>query len=227
MARNEMDVWWKVHQVHSWLPEGEHGEASIERFEVTEEEARFFNMQNAFTPGGATHMRGGTFTRLRTSGVLQMSDTPDEIRDHLGFIGDVARHQEPCRVLVNGLGIGMVAKAVLAQPHVIHMDVVEIDPDVIALVEPHLRKAIEEPKRLVVHCMDALKAQWPRNTRWDFVWHDIWPTITAENAPTMGTLHRKYGRRCERQNSWRRWSVKQQQREEREFTRNWPGRYRY
>ena len=51
--------------------------------------------------------------------------------------------------------------------------------------------------------------------------HDIWDDICLDNLETMATLHRKYGRRCDWQGSWKRDWLKYQQRREREQDRMW------
>jgi spermidine synthase len=61
-----------------------------------------------------------------------MADSEPEMRDHYEA---VARARG--RVLINGLGLGMVLSAILAKPDVEHVTVVEVEPDVIALVGPH------------------------------------------------------------------------------------------
>ena len=49
-----------------------------------------------------------------------------------------------------------------------------------------------------------------------YAWHDIWPDLTADNKDGYSTLHRRYGRRVGRQDSWGFEIVKRLQREERE-----------
>ena len=128
-----------------------------------------------------------------------MSDTPDEIKDHLAFI---YRAHGIC--LINGLGLDMAATAALRKPNVAHVYVVEQSADVISLVAPTYKKNYSD--RLTVLHGDALTDKWPelRGVRFDAVWHDIWDTICGDNLPEMTKLHRRYARRCNWQGSWAR-----------------------
>lgn len=130
-----------------------------------------------------------------------MSDTPAEINEH----GD-AMDRAVGRVLVSGLGMGVLVSALLANPMVTHIDVVEIDPDVIDLTAPYYA---DEP-RVTIHRGDAATIEWPADARWDYAWHDIWSNIsdlnldeeTAEHGIAYDTLFRKYDHRAMAQGAW-------------------------
>lgn len=95
------------------------------------------------------------------------------------------------------------------------IDVVEIEQAVIDLVGPHYQRlAAEAGIELNLICADALTHAWPKGQRWSAVWHDIWPTVSAGNAETMSTLHRRFARRADWQSSWCRSWVKSMQRGE-------------
>lgn len=180
------------------LPEIDADGVRVSRFEVGEPTARdrFQWMQD----GGRGRTAPGTYTRLDIDGRLWMSDTDDEKRDHAEAFWEAQRRGG--RVLIHGLGLGMVVKATLALPNVEHVDVVEIDPRVVKHIGPHY-----ESERCTIHLGDALTYEWPTGARWDVVWHDIWPTITGDNLPTMHRLHRRFGRRAGWQGSWARWQA--------------------
>lgn len=179
------------------VPEGTSGAVKIERFTVSEASSRLFNLNCHGRP-----ISPGTYTRLLRNGSVWMSDTPAERFDHLGAVNRAqsAAKNGRVRVLINGLGLGMVLQAMLAIPEVEHVDVVELDADVIALVGPHYQAMAGE--RLTIHHADAFTKTWPRGTAWDVVWHDIWLDVTAGNLPEMGTLKRKYARRAGWQGCW-------------------------
>lgn len=113
------------------VPPGISGTVEVRRFEITEQQAA-----RSFLRGRGRGVPAGTYTGLYRNGSLWMSDTPDEKRDHLPILNAVREHAAE-RVLVNGLGLGMVVAALLATESVRHVDVVDTDPDVIALVGPH------------------------------------------------------------------------------------------
>lgn len=178
------------------LPEIEQDGVRVERFEVTEKDD--LRMVLAALSGGRGRTAHGTYTRLVVDGQLWMSDTDDEKRDHAEAFRQMKRRGG--RVLIHGLGLGMVVKAALALPNVEHVDVVEIDPRVAAAIGPHY-----EGERCTIHTGDALTYRWTPGERWSVVWHDIWPTITADNLADMHRLHRRFGRRADWQGSWARY----------------------
>jgi len=181
------------------VPEGQSGSYRIERFEVTDEDAKRERFRSIIAFGARRiSVPPGQYTRLINTATfdrLVMSDTPAEIGDHLGAI-----NRAKGQVLINGLGLGLVVQAVLQKPEVEHVTVIEISPDVIALVGDHYQERFGD--RLEIIEADALAWQPPKGMRYDVVWHDIWDNICSDNLPEMHKLHRKYGRRADWQGSW-------------------------
>lgn len=113
-----------------------------------------------------------TFTLLRRwtdhsihqeQGEVVMEDSLRELRKHLPIW--LAAHG---RVLKTGLGLGCVVRGLLVNPAVEHIDVVEIDPDIVRIVGATFA---DEP-RVTIHLADALT--WDFGDRvWDFAWHDL------------------------------------------------------
>lgn len=181
------------------VPLGVSGQVEVRQFEVGESGSAlsFLNGRGRGTPPG-------TYTGLYRRGHLWMSDTPDERRDHLPFLRRCL-HADTRRVLVNGLGLGAVVGGLLAIESVEHVDVVEIDKDVITLVGPHYAGMAQAAgKTVTVHQGDAYTITWPAGTTWDAAWHDIWPALCTDNLAEMAKLHRRYGRRVGFQDSWGR-----------------------
>lgn len=130
-----------------------------------------------------------------------MSDTPAEIEEHQHAIihasGDV---------LIHGLGLGVLVSALLAKPDVRHIDVVEIDPEVIALTG---RYYSSDP-RVRIWRGDCMHKHWPKGKRWDYVWHDIWSDISsrnlraeeAEHGISYGMLFKRFEDRADMQGAW-------------------------
>lgn len=173
------------------VPEGQRGEWRIERFEVKEDDSRHFN--TLFSEG--RYIAPGIYTRLCRDHSFDdpiMSDTPAEIKDHLPFI-----HKASGYCLLNGLGLGVVLKAILAKPEVTHVDVVEIDQDVINLVWPTYQNS-----KATLFCADAYTIQWPKDKRWDCIWHDIWPNICTDNLEGIAKLKHKYAHKTKYQAAW-------------------------
>ena len=65
------------------IPEGQSGDWKVEKFTVSEEEAKLNNLRAAFSfSDRGREIEPGEYTRLRRNGVVVLSDTPAEIRDH-------------------------------------------------------------------------------------------------------------------------------------------------
>lgn len=184
------------------VPAGERDGIVIDHFTIEEGDVHNIRL--------ALHNRPinppGTYTRMSEGATVWMSDVPAEVLDHKPFFGALEWCQpEPGtgRILINGLGLGMCLQAALRSRMCGHVDVVERDMRVINLVAPHYyRMARECGKTLTTHHADALTVTFPTGTKWDIVWHDIWPDISVDNLPEMATLKRKYAQRCIWQGCW-------------------------
>ena len=139
----------------------------------------------------------GFFWRLTIDGLLWMSDTDAERRDHLEplFASSV---YSGGRGLVHGLGMGLVVAGMLN--YLDHVDVVEADERVIRIIGGEYKRIFGD--RITLHHDDALTRKWPRGSFWDVVWHDIWPDLAVRNLSEMAKLHRSYGGRSNWQGSW-------------------------
>ena len=176
------------------VPEGQSGDWKVSRFKATEQAVAFFNLREMVR--SKRYMKPGTYTELTHCGSIVMSDTPAEMVDHQ----DMIRRVHGGHVLITGLGLGVVIQAVLDEPNVEHLTVVELSEDVISLVAPHWQGRYNG--RLTVIQADALEWTPPRGSHYSIVWHDIWPNICGDNLGNMRRLHRKYQRRCDWQGSW-------------------------
>lgn len=178
------------------VPEGSAGAWRIERFVITPESARYENMLAAVRHESARY-EPGTYTRLLCGRTLIMSDTPDEIKEHLSAI----RHARGV-CLINGLGLGVVLNGMACKPEVELVIAVEISPEVIELVAPHYRARFG-PKIKIVQA-DAFTYRIPRSLHFGAVWHDIWIDRTTDNYAAMDRLERRYSERADWQGSWGR-----------------------
>jgi hypothetical protein len=184
--------WYKQYQVD--LPEGQSGDWKVEKFTVTKEGEQLEMLRAAFNPQrGGRYTPAGDYTWLKRGNTTVMSDTPDEISDHLSAIHRAKGH-------CNGLGLGVVVQAMLNNPEVEHVTVVEIDPDVIKLVGSYYKERYGD--RLTIVEADAFEYKHPVGIPLDVVWHDIWDTICSDNLPEMHKLYRSYGKKTRWQGSW-------------------------
>ena len=177
------------------IPEGQAGPWRVEKWTMTEKDAWASDLRATLNPQRPYRaVPVGIYTKLMRNGATIMSDTPDELRDFRMAVLHAKGH-----ILINGLGLGCVVTACLQKPAVETATVIEIDPDVIALIGPHFTD-----DRLTIINADALQYQPPKGQRYQMVWHDIWDNICSDNLPQMHRLHRKYGRRTDWQGSWSR-----------------------
>ena len=187
------------------VPAGRSGDWQVQRFTM-EKSIQVYRLEMV----ARAPVIGETYTQLirdKSWGPM-MSDTPAEIRD-LAPARFAFKKPWVSHVLINGLGLGVALKMALEQPHIEHIDVVEIEPDIIKLVAP----SYPDP-RVHIHEADAYTIEWPKNYGWSVAWHDIWPDICADNLEGMGKLHRKYGKRVQWQGSWQRENLKARKRRE-------------
>lgn len=163
------------------IPEGEHGDCRIEKVTFSERtnvggnwhDPRFMNA-------------GETVTMLKHGGKLWMSDTPDEVRSQRFEIAD--RHPT---ILMGGLGLGSAISYVDERCIPERVVVVEIDPDVIALVAPtyaHL-----DWLEIVEGDIRTYGKAGPRAT-FDVAWIDIWGNYNSDLLPDMFAVRRSLRR---------------------------------
>lgn len=171
------------------LPEGTSGNWRIERFTISKEDTML-----ALFGYGSRAPRPGTYTRLMRGGQIVMSDTPAEMHDHYEPV-----RRARGRVLINGLGLGMVLQACLEKSEVEHVVVVELSEDVISLVAPHYQERYGD--RLTIVNADAYTWK-PVDARYAVAWHDIWDDLCVDNLEGMARLKRKYARRVDWQGCW-------------------------
>jgi len=98
------------------------------------------------------------------------------------------------RVLIAGLGLGLVTDAVLAKPEVVEVVVVELNTEVTRLMSPLLDdlEARHRAKRFKIVYADAFR--WRTRGLFDAIYFDVWPHITAKNLTGMMRLRRRYRR---------------------------------
>lgn len=173
------------------VPVGISGEWRIEEFEVVDD--ALGQTRAAIKRDPYEYVPPGKYKRLMRNDVVVMSNTPMEIDTNKHFIAYAKG-----RVLINGLGMGMVLTAILDKPEVESVTVIEASKDVIALIAPTFAN---NPKLTIINDC-AFEYKPPKGVRYDAVWHDIWDELCGDNVVEMKKLHRKYARRADWQNSW-------------------------
>lgn len=174
----------------SIIPEGTCGQAQIKHFKIDAAAAAFTQMRAAATGGREEPIQEGAYCQLRVNNQLVMSDTDMEKNSNMRVV-----HQAKGHVLIAGLGIGLILLPILDNPEVLSVTVIEKSPDVVTLVEPHIRKASYQADKLKVVVADIFTWTPPKGQKWRTIYHDIWPDICTDNLSEMTQLHRKYARR--------------------------------
>lgn len=146
-------------------------------------------------------LRPGVYTCLRQGATQFMTDLYDEWWTQRSAITQaLARGGD---VLITGLGLALVAEAILREPHsaVSRVTILEHSADVIRLVGPYLEG--RHPGRVEIIEADAFTWKPPEGRRFTVGWHDIWPDphpvqVTRE----IEQLREHYQPCCDWQGFW-------------------------
>jgi predicted membrane-bound spermidine synthase len=171
------------------VPAGQHGVARVEHITLSPEQAAVLAMESR-----DWRLQPGRYTRLFVRDELVMSDTLMELESNWPAVC-----RANGRVLVAGLGLGVILVPMLASPRVEHLTVVEREPDVIALVAPAFLTHLASGRLEIIEG-DIFGWRPPRGARFDTIYFDIWPDISVANLPAIARLHRRFGRRLNRRN---------------------------
>jgi hypothetical protein len=198
------------------VPEGKSGDWKISKVTVSQEDADIDKLRALFNPQRAfRYCPAGEYTRLSCNGAIIMSDTPDEVRDHMPMI-----HEAKGNILIMGLGVGLILQACLRKPEVKHATVIEQSADVINLVATHYLKMFGTDRLSIINA-DALTWKPPEGVRYNAVWHDIWDSICGGNLPDMKRLQNRYKKISDWQGIWCYRDTLQTQRETKQKQKRW------
>jgi hypothetical protein len=198
------------------VPEASLGEAKVTHFVIGRHESMMAALRREYIPEGA-------YARLQVGGRLVMSDTPMERRTNRSVV-DHAHG----RVLIAGLGLGMILPPILGKPEVESVIVVERSADVVALIGPHF--ASPKLTLVVANVFDWKPA---RTDRFNCIYFDIWPDICTDNLTGINRLHRRFRPHLDRDDpgawmgSWVHDELKARRRREQREREKWGwGAYR-
>ncbi len=179
------------------------GPWEVRRFTVSEADARFARLRASINPYrpfrfvpageyvGLWHDQRGTV----------MTATPDEMRDHFEPYLRTSRAGDGATVLLGGLGLGMVLHGLLQLPNVHHIQVIEIDRDVISLASEAFAPEIQSG-RVSITLGDVFWFPLPKGIHWNVLWVDTWDALCVDNLKDMTALKRRYGRRADWKGFW-------------------------
>lgn len=174
------------------VPLGESGGVEVTqfRFDVT-------TPWNRPTP----RPKSGLYTGLRKAedppGMWWMSDMPNEIMEQWDFLHALQRAPRDSRILIFGLGLGVVLHAALLMEHKGPFDVVEKDARVLALMKEHYEWEARICRAEVrFHLADAFEWEPPEPARWHLGYADIWRDMSEANLEGIAKLRARFGPRC-------------------------------
>jgi len=171
--------------------DGEQNGIKIQRFEIGEREERF-SMLRAAAGHHGEGIAAGTYVRLLVGGGVMMSNTPVEAME-----SESAVRRAFGRMLIGGLGLGIMLHPILESDDVEHVTVVECHEDIIALVTPSLQRWIDSGKLEIV-LGDVFTWKPPRGTKYQCCWFDVWPDLCSDYFGEANKLKRRFSRRLER-----------------------------
>lgn len=168
------------------IPEATNGNSRIEHFTLTYGRIMLDNLRYARDGMSFMTVEPGKYAKLVTGRGLEMSDTQMEWRTNREVIANANG-----RVLIAGLGLGLIIVPLLKKKEVTSIEVVELNKEVIELVTPH----IKHEKLNVVHsCINDYHRYWKHlgGKKFDTIYFDIWPDIGVENLEPMTRLCRMF-----------------------------------
>lgn len=180
------------------LPEGISGDWEIKKYSVSKHDAEIFNIRGAFSSMGHYSIQPGNYIKLTYKDDVVMSDTPNELSSHRMFVWDAKG-----RLLIVGLGLGIVLRAVLDKKKVSHVTVIEKSEDVIKLVAPRFENDIKYKNKVKIIHADIFEWKPEKLEKFDYAWFDIWNDVCITNIEEINKLHRKFRRCCGKVDSWK------------------------
>ena len=179
------------------VPEGTCGPWTIEKITIAD---RPYDPASDPRPE-CFKFRPGRYTLLRRGPTQFMTDLYDEWwTQRIGILEAIRRGGD---VLITGLGLGLVAEAILRvhESSVRRLTIVEKSEEVIALVAPHLQSVW--PDRLNIVHGDAFSWTPSDGSRFSVGWHDIWPDPTTPSIEhEIASLRQHHAGWCEWQGFW-------------------------
>ena len=127
------------------------------------------------------------------SGIM-MSDTPMERNTNRNFLqkanGDV---------VIFGLGLGLIVFPLLDDENVKSITIVELYQDLIDIVQPKIEAKDKQNKVRIVQG-DCFTYEFPKETKFDTIYFDIWINICGDNYDEQKKLERKFRKHLNKDN---------------------------
>ena len=153
----------------------------IEEFSVTEADSFYFNQRCQAQNLSAQCIRPGIYVHLldKQKDEVVMSNIPAEIYDHTEIC-----QKSYGRVLICGLGLGMILHQLCRNDHISEVVVVEKESEIIDMIAP----AFPEGKVTILQGDAFLPDECGITGQFDTMFFDIWNNITSQTYSEMQTL---------------------------------------
>lgn len=188
------------------------GVATLQAFHLSEDDAQIANLAILFARGHSfERVYPGDYIKLFVEGQLMMSDTHMERLTNQEFV-----HQAHGRVMIAGLGIGLILNALqnkIQTGKITSITIYEKYQDVIDIVGPRYR----DFPTLEIRCEDILTYKPKKEERYDTIYFDIWSSVCSDNLVEIAMLHQRWKTHKEKggwMSSWMVDYLRQQRREE-------------
>lgn len=159
------------------------GDWRIKNFVVDDKGEQMHNIREDLN-GTFRYISAGTYTKLLYRTEVVMSNVPAEKKDHEYFFKKVI-NKKPKKILISGLGLGMIIEELLKHNFIERIVVVEKNKEVIELTGKYFTD-----KRLEIIHEDIFV--YETEEKFDMVWHDIWTYIEKTNLREMNLLRGKF-----------------------------------
>jgi len=159
-------------EMHEILNEGQIGKFKLTKFEITKENRPF-----------RCDIPTGKYIKLMDNHSCIMSNTSMEKRTNREIINKANGD-----VFIAGLGIGLIILPIQEKYNVKSITILEKYPEVIELVGKQL--PINDKVKIIQG--DVFEYEFPKGTKFDTIYFDIWSYISSDQYEEMKILKKKY-----------------------------------
>lgn len=194
------------------VPQDKKGVARVDHFTFNRDQAQHATFMGQINGDFWARVEEGKYARLIVREKTVMSDT---LMERLS--NQDVRDNANGRVLIAGLGLGMILHPIVSKPEVTSITVFEKEQDVIDLIAPTLPK-----QKIEVIRGDIFDYKPATSEKFDTIYFDIWPSRDLENLNEIRKLHNFWKFRVNRANPkcWMNsWFKEQLQAVKREWAR--------
>jgi spermidine synthase len=160
------------------------GTAKIDHLEITKHDSELLKLRAILNWNPDEYCRPGTYARLWVNDEVMMTDTLMEQRSNEEVV-----EKAKGRVLIAGLGLGMILHPICKKESVKSVHVVEKNADVMGLIA----KTIPFKARVVKGDIFTWRAG--AGIKYDTIYFDIWPHLVETNLKEIAKLRKRFRRR--------------------------------